>query len=410
MQARRSSALLIGAAALLGAVLVAAGVANWVAVGAASHKLEVGQAELIHEGLRAAIGRTTPSAEELAALLAADDDDSLSYVALVSPTGEVVAEAGNSVGGPIAARPFGPGEVVTVRRVGDRVRATFRRGARGRLRRHFGDTPTATQVVFEFVPREADALQARARLGVALSALAAVGALLLAGLYVRQRDRADAAMLKEEQSRRLVALGQMSAVLAHELRNPLASLKGHAQLLERALPEGEARREKAERVVAEAVRIERLVTDLLSFVRTGALDRKRGDVVALVRAVADERGNGRAQVAAPAQLQASFDAERLRQVLVNLVDNAVQAGEGAIEVTVAPSGGGVEISVRDHGAGIRDEDLPRLFEPFYTTRTQGTGLGLAIAKQIVELHGGSISVSNADGGGARFMLHLPKEG
>jgi len=95
-------------------------------------------------------------------------------------------------------------------------------------------------------------------------------------------------------------------------------------------------------------------------------------------------------------------------VLANLVDNALQSGDGIVEIVIADRSAEVEIAVRDHGPGIAPADLPRLFEPFFTTRTQGTGLGLAIARHIVELHGGTLTAANAQGGGARFSVVIPR--
>jgi two-component system sensor histidine kinase HydH len=200
---------------------------------------------------------------------------------------------------------------------------------------------------------------------------------------------------------------RLIATLAHELRNPLASLKGHAQLLERALPPGEPPRGKAELVVSEAQRLERLVTDLLGFVRTGELKRAPVDLAALAQAVAEEHGADRILVAGEAPPIVA-DGDRLRQVIANLVDNALQSCEGIVELIISHRGGDVELGVRDHGPGIAPADLPHLFEPFFTTRSHGTGLGLAIARQIVELHGGTLSAANAEGGGARFTLSLPR--
>jgi two-component system sensor histidine kinase HydH len=397
---RRSSAVLLVGAGLLGLALVAAGLANWDAVRAASTTITRGQADLIYDELRVAIGRGLPSADELGEILRSDNEDDLSYVAIVDAAGEVLVEAGRSVSPGLGVRdPGAPSQMITLVRVGDRVRATYRRGLRRRIASALG-APPSTLLVFEFVPRQADALEARARRGVVLAAAAAAGALVIAALYARQRRRAD-------EAQRLAALGQMSAVLAHELRNPLASLKGHAQLLERALPEGEAPRLKAERVVGEAVRLERLIDDLLAFVRSGQLARAPTELGALVRGVVDERGAGRATLRADAELTLAVDRERLRQVLVNLVDNAMQSGEGAIEISLRRDGSQVELAVRDHGRGIAAADLPHLFEPFYTTRTQGTGLGLAIARQIVELHGGTIVAETPPDGGARFVVRLP---
>jgi two-component system sensor histidine kinase HydH len=197
----------------------------------------------------------------------------------------------------------------------------------------------------------------------------------------------------------------MSAVLAHEIRNPLASLKGNAQLLAQAAPE--AMKPKAERVVDEAVRLEKLTSDLLAFVRTGELSRDAVDPAALVR----EASSGLAVEidAADAPPTWSLDAARMREVMVNLLDNAVAAGL-PVRAAVRREAGRLVLEVIDHGPGVPAGDRERIFEPFFTGKTRGTGLGLAIARRIVELHGGAVAVDDAPGGGARFRVEIPELG
>jgi two-component system sensor histidine kinase HydH len=206
--------------------------------------------------------------------------------------------------------------------------------------------------------------------------------------------------------RRLASLGEMSAVLAHEIRNPLASLKGNAQLLAELLPEGAKPRAKADRVVAEAVRLENLTNDLLAFVRTGELARAPVDPAALLREAAASVGAEIAVESTAAPASWSLDGPRMLQVLTNLIDNAVQAGP-PVRARVAASGRRLVFEVADRGPGVDPADAERIFEPFFTKRTQGTGLGLAVARRVVELHGGTIAVDAEPGGGARFRVEVP---
>jgi two-component system sensor histidine kinase HydH len=105
----------------------------------------------------------------------------------------------------------------------------------------------------------------------------------------------------------------------------------------------------------------------------------------------------------------ALDSDRMRQVLTNLLANAIQAGgDGPVTASVAQEGDALVFSVRDRGEGIASDAIGRLFEPFFTTRTRGTGLGLAVAKRIVDLHRGTIAGDNAAGGGAVFRVELPK--
>ena len=201
----------------------------------------------------------------------------------------------------------------------------------------------------------------------------------------------------------------MSAVLAHELRNPLASLKGHAQLLAEALPEGRSRT-KAERVVKEALRLEDLTSSLLAFVRTGTIHRQQTDPVAVVRAAAEEVDPRLIELdtqAAPATW--SLDGARMQQVLSNLLRNAVQASPPGSPVfaRIATEEKALLYEVRDVGSGIPPGQENVIFEPFHTGRPLGNGLGLAVARRVVELHGGSIRASNHPEGGALFRVRIP---
>jgi two-component system, NtrC family, sensor histidine kinase HydH len=197
----------------------------------------------------------------------------------------------------------------------------------------------------------------------------------------------------------------MSAVLAHEIRNPLASLKGNAQLLAAMLPSGEKPRAKAERVVEEAVRLEQLTNDLLKFVRTGAIERTEVDAGALLREAAASIP-GEVIVDAPA-IRWSLDAGRMREVVVNLITNAVEAGP-PVRASVRATASTLIIEVADRGPGIAEEDRARIFEPFFTNKTQGTGLGLAVARRVVELHGGTIVALPDPAGGALFRVEIPR--
>lgn len=286
--------------------------------------------------------------------------------------------------------------------------------------------------VIEVEPVQANALREAARLSWGIGALAAASLLAVAIVLVRREARRHADERERETQRRLASLGEMSAVLAHEIRNPLASLKGNAQLLAQMLPAGEKPRAKAERVVDEAARLEKLTAGLLAFVRTGALKRAPADPAALVReavaAVSEGRAGDASDVSdgetflldvkdAPASW--SVDADRLREVLVNLLDNARAAG-APVTVTVRAVGGALRLDVADRGPGVPVEDRERIFEPFVTGKTQGTGLGLAVARRVIEAHGGTLEVvdaaggalsdasGDASGGGALFRITLPE--
>jgi two-component system sensor histidine kinase HydH len=256
-------------------------------------------------------------------------------------------------------------------------------------------------LVIEYEP-----LQSRQVRAVGL--VAALALLVLTVFFWRALRRHEAADARRQRDRRLAALGEMSAVLAHEIRNPLASLKGHAQLLVELLG-GERERQKAERVVQETERLEAISSDLLDFVRSGPLERRDVSPAEIVRGAAGQLGADRFRIdldRAPALCR--VDPLRLQQVLTNVMQNALQASspEDSVEVTVAEEHGRLSIRVRDRGPGIAPADRERIFEPFHTSRTRGTGLGLAVSRRFVELHGGAINAEDVEDG-AELHISIP---
>lgn len=271
--------------------------------------------------------------------------------------------------------------------------------------------PGGQPFLIEFEPVQAEAL-GRAAMRSVVAGFAATAALVVATIiFWRLSSRAERLQEAVERDRRLASLGEMSAVLAHEIRNPLASLKGHGQLLLESLPPDDARHERAEWVVREAARLENLCEDLLSLVRATRIAPIDTDPAALLREAAD--GIGGAAIAldltrAPARWP--LDPVRMHQVLANLLRNALQASPAGETVTasIGVEHGALLFTVRDRGGGIPPGDEARIFEPFRTTRIRGTGLGLAVARRIVELHGGSIAVGHPPGGGAELQVRIPR--
>jgi two-component system sensor histidine kinase HydH len=263
--------------------------------------------------------------------------------------------------------------------------------------------------VVEFEPLVAGQLVDRAFRSLALGWMAAGVLMVTALLFWRASLRREAEERLMEERRRLSTVGEMAAILAHEIRNPLASLKGHAQLLAERTPPGSSEHGKVDRIVTEARRLEALTTDLLDFVRTGPLDIQPVKVDDHLRkAAADAGGDAVKLDTSGAPERWPMDARRMEQVLHNLMRNAVEASpEGVpVEVRAVREGRGLTVAFLDRGEGIPEESLERVFEPFFTTRTRGTGLGLAVARRIVELHGGSLTARNRPGGGSEFRIIL----
>jgi two-component system sensor histidine kinase HydH len=267
------------------------------------------------------------------------------------------------------------------------------------------------QISFETDSAAAHAMLWRARVTLAVSLLAAALLLGLVAVFWRLSRHAERASLQLEHDRQLKILGQMSALLGHEIKNPLASLKGHVQLLIEKLPVGHSGRKGAEIVLRETVRLEELSRQVLEFARTGAVRCENVDPVAIVRTAVDNVGGTDIRLhvhGGPATW--SLDSTRMEEVLVNLLRNARDASPpgNPVDVTVdIGANHNLSIEVRDHGEGIVAGEEERVFEPFYTRRVKGTGLGLALARRIVEGHGGVITAHNHPDGGAVFSVMLP---
>jgi two-component system sensor histidine kinase PilS (NtrC family) len=215
---------------------------------------------------------------------------------------------------------------------------------------------------------------------------------------------------------RLAAVGELSAGIAHELRNPLASISGSIEMLYHELAlEGENRR-LMELIMRESDRLDRIISDFLEFARLrtprrvpSKLDRCIDEVVTLVRQNTEKsEGISIRTIIEPALPDVWMDDEQMRQVFMTLAVNACEAmaSGGTLEIAVERGGGMVRVSFLDEGSGIDPEGLERMFEPFFTTKDGGTGLGLAMANKIVNAHGGSIEYRNAERG-AVFTIVLP---
>lgn len=219
-----------------------------------------------------------------------------------------------------------------------------------------------------------------------------------------------------EQARRLAVLGAFAAGLAHEIRTPLSSIRMNMQILRRKADLPGSDREYLDIALDEMDRLNREISDVLDFARPLALRPQAFDVRKLVsdaarqaEAVLSERGVRFTSRVADGLQMLYGDADRLGQVVVNLIVNAAHAsavGQG-VEVEVRKEERAIALIVRDQGCGIKPENLPKLFEPFFTTRPDGTGLGLAIARKIAQSHGGELTVTSTMGRGSEFRLRLP---
>lgn len=269
------------------------------------------------------------------------------------------------------------------------------------------------------------------RLYVSLLAVASllVGLLCLAALYYawqaresrRRQRRAEGEVQRlEEEVRRkekLAAVGNLAAGVAHEIRNPLSSIKGYACYFGQRFPEGSDDRKAAEIVVAEVDRLNRVITDLIGLARPSDVHPapvRPAELAAHVQQlIQHEAANRKAAVLLrlPARPlpEVMLDNDRMGQALLNLCLNGLDSMQDNIQepgtLTLAASAGARRLClmVADTGPGIASGDLPHIFDPYFTTKSQGTGLGLAMVHKIVEAHGGHINVARSNG---RTIFHI----
>lgn len=195
---------------------------------------------------------------------------------------------------------------------------------------------------------------------------------------------------------RLAQLGEAIAMVAHEIKNPLTTLIGSAEILRSNLPTPD-RREIGDRLASELHRLKNLVNEYLEYVRPCEPDRTSFDLVALVRETA--RSIDQVRIDAPAPVRVSADESKIRQVILNLIRNALESsGDAPVTISVGRELGDAVLRVKDSGPGIDPAVRGREFEPFVSRKAGGTGLGLAICKRIVESHGGGISISSHPAG------------
>ncbi len=399
--------------ALGAALVISAWIARERAAGAAD-TLNRGQAGVWLESVRHVLreAEMPVGSGALDSLFGALRDAGVEGISLFDSSGALAVQAGIPVVAPRSVPDStGPGPVTMVDQ-GNRItlvgpalggRPGDEEGGRSRRRPFL--------VVMEFTPVAAHQLVEDATRRFWLSSLVAAALLGAALVFWRLITLHEVAERRYRQQEQLSKLGEMSAVLAHEIRNPLASLKGHAQLLTERLGDGSAEGNKARLVVREAERLEAITNDLLGFARSGPIAIEPADPMTLLRSCADEVAPGGfilPEGGAPDTWP--LDSHRMRRALVNILRNARQASPEHTrpEASVRIEHGRLVFAVRDYGPGIPAGDERRIFEPFYTTRTSGTGLGLAVAARVAEMHDGEVRVRNHPEGGAVFSIAIPR--
>jgi two-component system sensor histidine kinase HydH len=243
------------------------------------------------------------------------------------------------------------------------------------------------------------------------------------GRVLLMYDLSELKRLQKEIQRhdRLVALGKMAAGVAHEVRNPLSSIKGFATLLGSKFKDGSQEHEAADLLVQEAERLNRSITELLNYARPTALRKEPmnlGEIVELsLKLVSSDAKALGVEISLDVEADIPIiaaDKDKINQVLLNLYLNGLQAMEqstSAKELKVSVHHDKTEkmlvIEVRDTGSGIPQEDIDKVLDPYFTTKPDGTGLGLALAYKIIDEHKGAIRFSSAEGKGTTVSVTLP---
>jgi signal transduction histidine kinase len=250
-----------------------------------------------------------------------------------------------------------------------------------------------------------------------------------ATLFFKDLTRVEQLEERERLRDRLATLGEMAAAIAHEVKNPLASIEVMAGVLKRQLPDRAEALETLDDIIKEAKMANAIVVEVLEFVRPIQLQVER---VGLDEILSDSISAAEAKMARgavsidtrlePDVPQLLADPQQLRQLFANLLANAFEAleGQGHVDIRASVQAGDDEpgrlsellppqvvVVVRDSGPGISSDDLERIFSPFFTTKPQGTGLGLAIVRKVVDAHDGRIDATSAPGRGATFRVTLP---
>jgi len=240
------------------------------------------------------------------------------------------------------------------------------------------------------------------------------GALIDRELLIRKKQ--EQTQLQLERTHKLSMVGQLAAGVAHEIKNPLASIKGAVEILVDKSTPAEDKTEFKDIAVKEIKRVDSTIGEFLDFARPKELKFEKVDMGSLVNAAARqletqlEKSNIRIKTDLEDKIYISGDYEKIHQVLLNLILNAADALNhgGSIEINLKRMGDkSICLGVRDNGSGIEDAELQKVFDPFYTTKSSGTGLGLAVVKSIIEKHNGSIEIKSRLGEGTELNINLP---
>ncbi len=229
-------------------------------------------------------------------------------------------------------------------------------------------------------------------------------------LHQRQMERAG----------HLASLGELAAGLAHEIKNPIAGIKGSLEIIKDRTPETDPQKEIFEEILKQTERIFHIIQDLLNYAKPKELMKHPVDpnvcaqeAVLLAQSQTHDKDIRINFSGLRQDVKASWDADKIKGLFLNLLVNGIAAidhrGEISFSLSLAENDG-LDVTIADTGQGIKPEFLDKIFQPFFTTRKSGTGLGLSICRQIVEAHNGTMTVASTPGEGTVFTIHLPLQG
>jgi two-component system sensor histidine kinase HydH len=247
----------------------------------------------------------------------------------------------------------------------------------------------------------------------------------ITGIVAEIRDVTEIKNLNEEiaRNKRLTALGKLSAGIAHEIRNPLSSIRGLAQFVYNSFSKTDERKEDLNTIIQEVDRLNKLVVQVLDYAKVKELNLTYFSINNLVSKMVElfkqEIKNKQIRFylkLSPDISEIQADEDQIRQILMNIIINAIQAisekGEIKIktEKCLIKGSSGLKLTIEDNGVGIPEKDLNQIFDPFFSTKEQGSGLGLSIVYKLVEGHQGEIKVESKEGEGTKFIIYLPQKG
>jgi signal transduction histidine kinase len=210
---------------------------------------------------------------------------------------------------------------------------------------------------------------------------------------------------------RLATLGEVSAGIAHELRNPMAVIMGYSKLLLKDLDEKDGRRETVQAIINEIDTMNRVMEELLRFSKSEPISKSDVDLTRMTESAVSETARpGSVLVVSAGRLVVRGDETLLKQAVKNLVNNALDAGDSVrVDLREVEAGGkrGAIVEVSDNGKGMSREELKKIFSPFYSTKESGLGIGLSLVQKIALAHGAPVEVSSKEGKGSTFRLFLP---